>query len=303
MKALVCEMCGSQELVKQDGMYVCQNCGTKYDPEEAKKLMIEVSGKVEIDRSKELENLFKAARNARSVSDSSSAISMYEKIIALQPDSWEATFYLVILKTYSLKNGEIQNAAISVSNCLRKVFQLIKSGIQFEEEKRIAVKEVVDECYNTAVRLTNASHSFYSMVTRGNGMMALTGVSGALSGLASTGNAIDEDKTRCSDIANIMCYCGNYIEEIFGMSDRYYKEYAILSWKKMLQLAQEFEKFHGTDLFSRESLNKFSSKVHSYDQSYEVIKKKKPLKLSEKIIIGIVVGLFLFILIAMLKSY
>lgn len=25
MKALVCEMCNSADLVKQDGMYVCQN--------------------------------------------------------------------------------------------------------------------------------------------------------------------------------------------------------------------------------------------------------------------------------------
>lgn len=37
MKALVCEMCGSQDLVKTDGMYVCQNCGTKYTVEDAKK--------------------------------------------------------------------------------------------------------------------------------------------------------------------------------------------------------------------------------------------------------------------------
>ena len=42
MKAMVCEMCGSQDLVKQDGMFVCQNCGTKYSVEEAKKLLLEL---------------------------------------------------------------------------------------------------------------------------------------------------------------------------------------------------------------------------------------------------------------------
>ena len=41
MKALACEMCGSQDLVKTDGMYVCQNCGTRYTVEEAKKMMVE----------------------------------------------------------------------------------------------------------------------------------------------------------------------------------------------------------------------------------------------------------------------
>ena len=41
MKALVCEMCNSNDIVKQDGYYVCQTCGTKYSVEEARKLMIE----------------------------------------------------------------------------------------------------------------------------------------------------------------------------------------------------------------------------------------------------------------------
>ena len=43
MKALVCEICNSRNFVKQDGMYVCQQCGTKYTVEEAKKLMVDVT--------------------------------------------------------------------------------------------------------------------------------------------------------------------------------------------------------------------------------------------------------------------
>lgn len=53
MKQLHCEMCGSTDLVKQDGMYVCQVCGTKYTVEEAKKLMTEQTPETEND------NLFK----------------------------------------------------------------------------------------------------------------------------------------------------------------------------------------------------------------------------------------------------
>lgn len=55
MKQLVCEMCGSKDLVKQDGIFVCQACGTKYSVEEAKKMMIEgtvdVQGTVKVDNS------------------------------------------------------------------------------------------------------------------------------------------------------------------------------------------------------------------------------------------------------------
>ena len=38
MKAIVCEMCGSNDVVKQDGFYVCQHCNTKYSVEEAKNI-------------------------------------------------------------------------------------------------------------------------------------------------------------------------------------------------------------------------------------------------------------------------
>ncbi|MDE6174226.1 MAG: hypothetical protein K2F88_01530, partial [Duncaniella sp.] len=30
MKALTCEMCGSTEIIRENGLYVCQACGTKY---------------------------------------------------------------------------------------------------------------------------------------------------------------------------------------------------------------------------------------------------------------------------------
>ena len=56
MKAIVCEMCGSNDLIKREGLYVCQNCGTKYTVEEAKNLLVEVSDKVEIDTPNDTNN-------------------------------------------------------------------------------------------------------------------------------------------------------------------------------------------------------------------------------------------------------
>lgn len=46
MKQLTCEMCGGTDLIKQDGVFVCQSCGCKYSIEEAKKMMVE--GTVEV---------------------------------------------------------------------------------------------------------------------------------------------------------------------------------------------------------------------------------------------------------------
>jgi hypothetical protein len=45
MKKMVCEICGSQSIKKENGVFVCQDCGTEYSLEEAKKLLTEVEEK------------------------------------------------------------------------------------------------------------------------------------------------------------------------------------------------------------------------------------------------------------------
>lgn len=61
MKQLTCEMCGSTDLIKQDGVFVCQSCGCKYSVEEAKKMMVEVKGSIKIDNSEQIENYISLA--------------------------------------------------------------------------------------------------------------------------------------------------------------------------------------------------------------------------------------------------
>lgn len=84
MKQLTCEMCGGTDLIKQDGVFVCQNCGMKYSVEEAKKMMIEgtvdVQGTVKIDDSDDVENYLKNARKACKNEDWSSAEKYYSLV-------------------------------------------------------------------------------------------------------------------------------------------------------------------------------------------------------------------------------
>ena len=93
MKQLTCEMCGATDLLKQDGVFVCQSCGTKYSVEEAKKMMIEgtvdVSGsKVKVDSSEEIENLYQIARRAKDSNNSENAAKYYDMILMKDPYSW-----------------------------------------------------------------------------------------------------------------------------------------------------------------------------------------------------------------------
>ena len=43
MKKMICEICGSQKIKKDNGVFVCQDCGTEYSLEEAKKLLKEIN--------------------------------------------------------------------------------------------------------------------------------------------------------------------------------------------------------------------------------------------------------------------
>ena len=96
MKQLTCEMCGSTDLLKQDGVFVCQTCGTKYSVEEAKKMMIEgtvnVSGTVRVDNTDKIKNYLEMAKSAYDAGNKGEAESYCNRIIEIEPQNYEAWF-------------------------------------------------------------------------------------------------------------------------------------------------------------------------------------------------------------------
>lgn len=125
MKRLTCEMCGGTDLIKQDGVFVCQSCGCKYSEEEARKLMIEgpvdvsgstvkiegavdVSGSaVKIDTQQKIKNLYEIARRARDDNNSIAAADYYDMVLQEDPFSWEASFYATYYMAMNTKVGQI----------------------------------------------------------------------------------------------------------------------------------------------------------------------------------------------------
>lgn len=108
MRQLTCEMCGSTDLVKDGGVFVCQNCGCKYSVEEAKKMMIEgtveVQGTVKVDESEKIEKLRVLAKRAKEEENASEAKKYYDLVLIEDPDDWEANYYS---SYYSLLDGRI----------------------------------------------------------------------------------------------------------------------------------------------------------------------------------------------------
>ena len=94
MKALVCEMCNSNDLVKQDGVYICQHCGTQYTVEEAKKLMVDISGStVKVDNSGFVKKYLENARRALSKEDWEEVEKYYNMVEQNSPRNIEALFF------------------------------------------------------------------------------------------------------------------------------------------------------------------------------------------------------------------
>ena len=69
---MVCEICGSQKIKKENDVFICQECGTEYSLEEARKLLKEVDG----EASSEI-NIVKVAR------EQNTDVSGKDKLITL----------------------------------------------------------------------------------------------------------------------------------------------------------------------------------------------------------------------------
>ncbi|MBD5259913.1 MAG: TFIIB-type zinc finger domain-containing protein [Bacteroides sp.] len=164
MKPLTCEMCGSTNLLKQDGVFVCQSCGTKYSVEEAKKMMVEgtvsVEGTVKIDTSSELQNLYQIARRAKDSNNSENAQKYYDMILIKDPNSWEASFYVGYYSAMQCKIGEISLAAQKVSDSYPATLALIQGNLPHNEQEE-AIAEITNKVVELGNMLFNAAYSSY----------------------------------------------------------------------------------------------------------------------------------------------
>lgn len=141
MKQLTCEMCGSTDLIKQDGVFVCQSCGCKYSVEEAKKMMIEgnvdVSGStVKVDNSSNIENYLKLAENAFSANNNKEAESYSNKILEINPNYYKA--WLIKGKAAGWQSTLNKSRIFESIECFEKAIDHVPESEAAELKKEIA---------------------------------------------------------------------------------------------------------------------------------------------------------------------
>ena len=236
MKALKCEMCGSNDVVKQEDLFVCQNCGTKYSVEAARKMMIEgtveVKGAVKIDDSEELNRLYDAARKAKETDSWETGKKYYELILDKDPSSWEANFYLAFCKAMSCmeKNRyELVREVNNLKSSLDFVFALVKENVPEGDDIQKTVSELYSKCRFIAETVGQFNPS-----------------SGA----------------------SLMFSLGDAIESKLGSLSM---DFVLKSWKTGLQIGSKIT-LSGTvgDQVERKVMKFYSEKIKQFDKSYSL---------------------------------
>ena len=125
MKRIVCEICGSSDLVKKDGIYICEYCGSKYSTEEAKKLFVEFDGAVNVVVNKDEENarLKKLGDEAFRNGSWLEATNYYSKFVVSTDVDYETKFRFILAKTQCKENSNnsIPYTGDSIKLALQKI--------------------------------------------------------------------------------------------------------------------------------------------------------------------------------------
>ena len=136
MKQLVCEMCGSTEFVKQDGVFACQGCGIKYSTEEAKRVMADGLDATGVAVTKKenpvVSNYLELSKSACDAANGESAFSYANKALEIEPQNHKAWIAKMFAMEYIGTLGNLQ---------LTEVVEAGKKAITYAPEEHKAETE------------------------------------------------------------------------------------------------------------------------------------------------------------------
>ncbi len=149
MKQLTCEMCGGTDLIKQDGVFMCQNCGMKYSVEEAKRMMIEgtvdVQGTVKVDNSAFVEKYLANARRAYEKEDWEEVEKYYNMVEQNAPNNMEAVFFSAFGKAMLSMTDDDYYKRQQKFNVLIKSISVINDYYEVtNEDKQMVLNKIAD---------------------------------------------------------------------------------------------------------------------------------------------------------------
>lgn len=252
MKEIVCEMCGSNDIIKQDGLYVCQSCNTKYSPEEAKKLMneeaVEVEGTVKIDNSSELSNLYQIARRAKDTNNSENALRYYDQILMKDPNSWEAQFYVIYFRAMSSKIIEISSVSADIANAMPSILKMVKDHVD-ENEQKAVIDEISNNTMNICLLLFNGAVNNYNNI-----------------GIEIRDEYTQDYINNVFPIKTALYVFGDSLINIFGDT---YSYQAVPSWEQGIIIQKDYMKFVQDQKGNQDEIEIYVNKIKKYNPNYQ----------------------------------
>ncbi len=172
MKKIVCELCEGTEFAKEGGMFVCQGCGTKYTPDEAKAMMKEVEGGVAPTpvigspsvnpNQQQIDNLLVLASNAFEGSNNEETEGYCNRIIELDVTCYRA--WLLKGQAIGWQSTYGSPRVMEGANALRKAVDFAP-----EEEKETVAKQAVRALCRICTALASlAKDNFSNSPTKDN---------------------------------------------------------------------------------------------------------------------------------------
>ena len=161
-------MCGSNDLIKEDGCFVCQGCGTKYSVEEAKRMMVEgtvdVKGTVKVDNTAFVEKYLQNARRALDKEDWEEVEKYYNLVEQNSPNNMEAVFFSSFGKAMlSMTDSEYYKRQQKFQ-VLNKSISVINDYYELTNENK---EEVLREIADNIIRMYNVNFVYNANATIG----------------------------------------------------------------------------------------------------------------------------------------
>ena len=271
MKAIVCEMCGSHQMVKNGGYYICESCGTKYSAEEAKKLMVEVQGSVSVDKSNELKSLWTLARRARTERNYESAERYYSQILSIDPNSWEANLLSTVYS--AMNSSKPYNGVRAICGSIVTSLNMLKSSVDPSNYGEM-LNLVLNELYAPATvifdiastEFTDAVNDNIAAGRGGNSEQKLQNLRAGVERLKFASSVFDSS-------IDILYTYGDNVIKIFGEK---YSSYTVAAYKRCVDMYARIHRAPGQK-YIRESLNdQMLGVIKKYDPSYVQPKNSSP---------------------------
>lgn len=115
MKKIICESCGSVDLVYQDGSLVCRSCGTRYV----------ITG---IMTPEKMKNLYTLARRAFEEGIFDDAAEYYGDLLEENPDDWEAYSFGRMARLIRVKEDDLSDEIEIFNDLIEKMLKMIRQS-------------------------------------------------------------------------------------------------------------------------------------------------------------------------------